>query len=566
MSHSSTNNLDATIRVSPPAAGTTPSQAGHLLAAGAGVFDTRPVSAFQSWAPPSVAVLQQALPQYEIIQFIARGGMGAVYKGSQKTLKRPVAIKIMPPDVEDGTMQFAARFRQEAQAMARLSHPNIVAVFDAGETPAGMLYFVMEFVEGTDLAQLIASEGRLEPGRAVQIITEVCEALSFAHREGIVHRDIKPSNIMIDGNGRVKVADFGLAKTANIESTLITRSDVAMGTPDFAAPEALIPGMKVDGRADIYAVGVMLYQMLTGKIPRGRFELPSGVVPQVNRGFDSIVDKAMQTDRDRRYSTATEMKKHVESFAQALRPEASAMPWKKATDAERKRPRWMTPARWVPVVTVLALGIGVFFVLNRPDESSLDQSTESKSDLIQAGDRAVMPSSLPQPKVWTNATHILHTREVAAGNLRGDGDWVESTKASYGPAFGSQMKDMAMRVTYANQIRLKLRYQQGGNGYVASIEGSRAKILYVADGKEAALIPDVLLPTGYKPGENHEAIFAVRGSHLSLWVDGILIATSQDGRLKEGQLMALFIADETGPPSRLLKLEYADLTPKEAKE
>lgn len=320
---------DATIPVpkpiSTPDAGMTPSQVRNLLAAGAGAFDTRPSSAGgRGWEPPSVEVLQALLPQYEITAFLARGGMGAVYQGLQRALKRPVAIKILPPEMadEEEGLQFAVRFKQEAQAMARLSHPNIVTVFDAGEVEAGttgsgerqtLLYFVMEFIEGTDVAQLIASEGPLDAARVVPIIAAVCEALAFAHEEGIVHRDIKPSNIMIDRKGRVKVADFGLAKAVNLESTLMTRSDVAMGTPDFVAPEALIPGMQVDGRADLYAVGVMLYQMLTGKIPRGRFELPSGVVPQVDRRFDAIVDRAMQTDREKRYPTATEMKREVES-------------------------------------------------------------------------------------------------------------------------------------------------------------------------------------------------------------------------------------------------------------
>jgi serine/threonine protein kinase len=289
-------DTDATILVSAP----TP-RSGGLSGDGA-----------RSWEPPTVETLQKALPQYEVSAFIARGGMGAVYKGTQKTLKRAVAIKVLPPDIDDVDMQFAARFKHEAQAMARLTHPNIVAVHDAGETADGLLYFVMEFIEGTDVQQLIASERQIDPKRTAQITCAVCEALAFAHEEGIVHRDIKPSNIMIDKRGRVKVADFGLAKTVNIETTLITRSDMAMGTPDFVAPEALIFGTKVDGRADIYAVGVMLYQMLTGKIPRGRFELPSGVIPQMDKGFDAIVDKAMQTDREKRYSTALEMKTDVE--------------------------------------------------------------------------------------------------------------------------------------------------------------------------------------------------------------------------------------------------------------
>ncbi|MFO1441120.1 MAG: protein kinase [Verrucomicrobiaceae bacterium] len=280
-----------------------------LLAAGA---QTRPA---HDWQPPSVEQLQAALPQYEISEFIARGGMGAVYKGMQTALKRPVAIKVLPPEADSGDLQFAERFKREAQAMARLSHPNIVAVHDAGQTAGGLLYFVMEYVEGTDVAQLIASEGRISTRKAAQIITAVCDALAFAHEEGIIHRDIKPSNIMIDRKGRVKVADFGLAKSVHVESTMITRSDMAMGTPDFVAPEALIPGMSVDQRADLYAVGVMLYQMLTGRVPRGRFDPPSQVVPKMDKSLDAIVDKAMQTDRDKRYSTATELKRDVEKVA-----------------------------------------------------------------------------------------------------------------------------------------------------------------------------------------------------------------------------------------------------------
>ncbi|WP_395737847.1 protein kinase domain-containing protein [Prosthecobacter sp.] len=264
----------------------------------------------RGWDPPDVTQLQQMLPQYHVESFIARGGMGAVYKGLQEALQRPVAIKILPPEVLQGgkDQRFSERFKHEARAMARLSHPGIVAVFDAGETADGLLYFVMEYVEGTDLAQLIAGEGPLEIQRTIEIIGAVCEALHFAHQEGIVHRDIKPSNIMIDNRGRVKIADFGLAKSLNVEGTLLTGTNVAMGTPDYIAPETMIPGMGVDHRADLYAVGVMLYQMLTGRIPRGRFLLPSGIVPHVDHRFDAIVDKAMQTDREKRYDSAVEMK------------------------------------------------------------------------------------------------------------------------------------------------------------------------------------------------------------------------------------------------------------------
>lgn len=330
----------------------------EMAEAGSGetVPSPRPVSVSpRAWQPPGVEELQKKLPQYQILSFIARGGMGAVYKGVQPSLKRTVAVKILPPEMHDVDLQFAARFKHEAQAMAQLSHPGIVAVYDAGETDDGMLYFVMEYVEGTDLAKIIASEGKLEPQRAVAITAAVCDALSFAHESGIIHRDIKPSNIMLDKRGRVKVADFGLAKATHTEFSALTQSSVAMGTPDFLAPEALAPGMVVDQRADVYAVGVMLYQMLTGQIPRGRFALPSGVVPQVDSRLDDIVDKAMQTDREHRYSTANQLKSDVEriiaSFSQ-LEGDPVSTPGLRTADAPRgAEARPQQPAKQQPAAS-----------------------------------------------------------------------------------------------------------------------------------------------------------------------------------------------------------------------
>ncbi len=326
------------------------------------------------------------LPQYEITAFLARGGMGAVYKGVQKSLKRGVAIKVLPPDADDGELNFAARFQHEAQAMARLSHPNIVAVFDAGQTAEGVLYFVMEFIEGTDVAQVIAAEGRLEPSRALSIISTVCEALAFAHEEGIIHRDIKPSNIMLDRKGRVKVADFGLAKTASAETTALTGSRVTMGTPDFIAPEALIPGITVDARADLYAVGVMLYQMLTGRIPRGRFDPLTRVVPGLDKRLDGIVDHAMQNDRNARYSSAIELKSAIEPvLTRTLARRTAAAP---AAQPARRKPALLLAA----AILLPLLGIGAFLLLKPQDPSSKLQP----------------PSSKPQPSP-TTANHEPQT-------------------------------------------------------------------------------------------------------------------------------------------------------------
>ncbi len=266
------------------------------------------------WQPPAPEALAPELPAYEILGLLGRGGMGAVYRARQKSLKREVAIKVLPPMVEDdGSMHFAERFKAEAESMARLNHPGIVSVYDAGETPAGLLYIVMEFVQGTDVAQMIHASGRLPAEHAYAITAHVCEALAYAHGNGLIHRDIKPANIMVDTQGRVKVADFGLAKAVDAQ-TGFTQSNMAVGTPDFVAPEALIPGMPVDGRADLYAVGVMLYQMLTGQIPRGAWQPASVLTPGTDPRFDQIILKAMQYDRESRHSSATELRQHLDSI------------------------------------------------------------------------------------------------------------------------------------------------------------------------------------------------------------------------------------------------------------
>nr|AAX07530.1 cyclin-dependent kinase-activating kinase [Prosthecobacter dejongeii] len=256
-------------------------------------------------------ILQRVLTQYESIEFLARGGMGAVYLGIQKSLNRKVAIKVLPKELGEADSLFLERFKREARVMAQLSHPNIVAVYDTGETEDGLLYFVMEYIEGTDVARMIAAQGRLAPAQALKIVHDVCDALAFAHEEGIIHRDIKPSNVMLDKKGRVKVADFGLARTLDLQGSLLTGSDWALGTADYIAPEVFVPGTKVDQRSDLYAVGVMLYQMLTGHVPRGRFQHPSKLVSQIDERLDAVVDRALQTDREQRYSSATDFRKDI---------------------------------------------------------------------------------------------------------------------------------------------------------------------------------------------------------------------------------------------------------------
>jgi serine/threonine protein kinase len=202
------------------------------------------------WKPLDASELSALLPDtYEVTDLLGRGGMGAVYLARQVNLDRLVAIKVLPLQdaaQADDAMHFAERFVQEARTMARISHNGIVAVYDFGRVkvkPANseLLYFVMEYMDGTDVLGLIREQGKLKPDDALSITAHVCDALSFAHEKGMIHRDIKPANVMINADGFVKVADFGLARPVSMATSAgLTQSGFAVGTPDFMAPEMLI--------------------------------------------------------------------------------------------------------------------------------------------------------------------------------------------------------------------------------------------------------------------------------------------------------------------------------------
>ncbi|MFC1764167.1 serine/threonine-protein kinase [Planctomycetota bacterium] len=274
-------------------------------------------------APPPED-LADLFPQLEIQEQIGAGGMGAVYKARQKDLDRTVALKILAPRGKDDA-SFAPRFTREAQALARLSHPHIVAVHDFGQ--AGELYyFIMEFVDGTNLRQ-IQQAGILSPKEALAIIPQICTALQYAHDQGVVHRDIKPENILLDKQGNVKIADFGLAKVLGQEpvNVTLTQEGHVMGTPHYMAPEQVEHPKDVDHRADIYSLGVVFYEMLTGELPLGKFQPPSQKV-QIDVRLDEVVLKTLAKEPQRRYQQVSQVGTEVESIvANASRVEAGSL-------------------------------------------------------------------------------------------------------------------------------------------------------------------------------------------------------------------------------------------------
>ncbi len=244
--------------------------------------------------------------QLQFLDLIDQGGMGAVYRAFDANLRDYVAVKILSSKAPRQGWDFVDRFKREARALALLDHPNIVKLHDFGERD-GLLYFTMEFVDGTDLHRLIQSGG-LTTQHAESWIPQVADALQHAHGRELIHRDVKPGNILVSDDGVVKLTDFGLVKRkASPGRVGLTQASISIGTPNYLAPEATISGADVDNRADIYSLGVVLYQTLTGKLPLGAWRQPSELIPGLDPRYDRIVVRAMQQEREERFQHVSEL-------------------------------------------------------------------------------------------------------------------------------------------------------------------------------------------------------------------------------------------------------------------
>ncbi|MCP5535026.1 MAG: protein kinase [Akkermansiaceae bacterium] len=352
---------------------------------------------------PSVDYLQPLFPTYEIEDFIAQGGMGAVYKARQISLDRPVAIKILPREFGEDPA-FRASFEAEAKAMARLNHPNLIGVYDFGEVD-GMLFLVMEFVQGKSLYH--SSYGKsIDPTQAAEIVIAICRGLDHAHSSGILHRDVKPANILLSPDATPKIGDFGLASPLNATASA---DDIIYGTPGYTAPE-VIHRQPVDRRADVFSTGIMLHELLTGSLPDGS-RTPASSICGCALAFDRIIARSTHTDPQLRYATTGELADDLEKALKStpavtrlnLTP-AAGLP-KPVASHVVVTPRKATSSTVVTltVLGIVTLGVLAFFLTQNKDNSST-QTPTAQTPPLPTPQPEPEPSPVPVPEIQPEHT------------------------------------------------------------------------------------------------------------------------------------------------------------------
>jgi serine/threonine protein kinase len=321
---------------------------------------SEPENAFHAPSPEELAPL---FPKYQILSLIATGGMGAVYHAIQTSLERQVAIKILP--VEFGKdPEFCEGFTAEARVMARLNHPNLISVYDFGEINE-MLFIVMEYVPGLSVHGA-CNGSPLDPAEAIRLLTAICQGLAHAHQNGILHRDIKPANILLDSQLQPKIGDFGLARPLDAQ---VGEGEAIFGTPGYTAPEVLQAPHTMDQRADIFSLGVLLHELLTGMLP-GSDPRPASAIVQCDPRLDAVVRKATHPNPLQRYQNAAEIADALQKIASTAGPKAFRTA---PTAATRKPAARLYPTQssskggaiwWVILLLLLVIALAVFIFSN----------------------------------------------------------------------------------------------------------------------------------------------------------------------------------------------------------
>ena len=328
----------------------------------------QPAQEVASFSAPSSEDIADSFPELKIIGSIAKGGMGAVYHARQPHLDRDVALKVLPPSLAERD-EFRERFSREAKVLAKLNHPNIVAIHDFGESH-GYFFLIMEFVEGVNLRQAMKT-GQFTPEQALSVVPEICSALQFAHDEGILHRDIKPENILLDTKGRVKIADFGIAKLIGEKTSPALTKTAMPGTPQYMAPEQFQDPALVDHRSDIYSLGVVFYEMLTGELPIGRFAPPSRH-SQVGKGVDRIVLRSLEKEQERRQQSADQLRSEIITETERTAPSLKTEP----ASSKPNKSRWMAGVILL-VIAFFLTPMAVYFSFERARNMNREKSDYS---------------------------------------------------------------------------------------------------------------------------------------------------------------------------------------------
>jgi serine/threonine protein kinase len=465
--------------------------------------------------------------RYRLVRLIAGGGMAQVWEAHDEILARAVAVKVLHPHLADDTA-FLVRFRREAVAAARLSHPNVVAVFDTG-VDGSVAYIVMELVRGRTLRELLAAQGALGPARAVQIAAQVAEALDYAHGQGIVHRDVKPANVLIADDGRVKVADFGIAKAASTgfgSNADLTQTGTIVGTAKYLSPEQ-VNGRPQDRRADVYSLGVVLYEMLCGRPPfTGDTELaiamkhvrvaptgPRQVRAGIPRPLEAVVLKAMAKAPSDRFDTAGDLRTAL-SMIDLVDDDATAMVTRDPTPPEGITPTFaQTERSWlIPVVVIvviaLALGtVGVLFARNDNVRSFLDPSKRPASGSSAAGVKLVGARAFDP--LGGGSEH-----DDQAGNvIDGDPATAWTTERYATPRFGNLKPGVGIAIQLDRAEKLtQVQVSSPTKGYAASV--------YVAEAFQPALA-GWGEPVDVKSGIDGDTTFDLkdrRGAAVLIWI------------------------------------------------
>lgn len=345
-----------------------------------------------AFVAPEPADLAPLFPGYEIEGLIATGGMGAVYGAIQKSLERAVAIKILPQEFTRDEA-FHSSFEAEAKAMARLNHPNLIGVYDFGEA-AGLLYIIMEYAAGQSLHH--SAHGiAIDPAEVIRLVTGICHGLAHAHENGIIHRDIKPSNVLLDLNANPKIGDFGLARPADRQ---IQAGEEIFGTPHYTAPEVVSSPSLVDQRADIFSVGVILHELLTGRLPAEDHRTASAI-SMCDPRFDAIIRRATDPLPARRYASALEIINELHTIATTVGPKvlrtvpAVAKPHVRRGKAKSLRHSKKSSTGPIVVIILFLAGIAVLGVKHYALQKSADKEAAPPPEAV------VPPAPVPEVPV-----------------------------------------------------------------------------------------------------------------------------------------------------------------------